>query len=186
MNTGAKRQSAGENNRKLSSAEHERAREANRIHCKETRDRRRERERRLYEEVETLKLCKSIVDDGPDLFSLHKPTVDAPFSFLCENFFTRLQLQPEYMLGTPLSSIVDERYHFSLRSAIFQVLHQSEEHQQHPSSTGAVVGSDGSGGGSSGSLIQVRIRHGPISYEASMSIVCGSDGLVIVTRLYNC
>lgn len=29
--------------------ENEQAREANRIHCKETRDRRRERERRLYE-----------------------------------------------------------------------------------------------------------------------------------------
>lgn len=31
------------------------------------------------QEVEMLKLCKSIVEDGPDLFSLHKPSVDAPF-----------------------------------------------------------------------------------------------------------
>lgn len=31
------------------------------------------------QEVEILKLCKSIVEDGPDLFSLHKPSVDAPF-----------------------------------------------------------------------------------------------------------
>lgn len=33
----------------------------------------------VEQEVEILKLCKSIVEDGPDLFSLHKPSVDAPF-----------------------------------------------------------------------------------------------------------
>lgn len=158
--------------------EHERAREANRIHCKETRDRRRERERRLYEEVEILKLCKSIVEDGPDLFSLHKPSLDAPFSFLCDNFIARLQLQPEDMFGKSLCSIVDERDHVSLQNAIYEVLRQSSAHG----------GNDGNGnhcGGSSGSLIPVRIKHGLVSLEASMSVVCGSDGLVVVTRVYN-
>eukprot|EP00903_Cladosiphon_okamuranus_P008106 g7813.t1 len=188
MRAGAKGRSADDDNRKMLSTEQERAREANRIHCKETRDRRRERERRLYEEVEVLKLCKTIVEDGPDLFSLHKPTMDAPFSFLCDNFFTRLQLRPEHMLGKPLSSIVDERDHLSLRNAIFQVLRVSEERQQQHAdlSMAAGVGNEGSGGGSNGALIQLRIRHGPISCETSMSIVRGSDGLVIVTRLYNC
>ncbi|CAM9155912.1 unnamed protein product, partial [Hapterophycus canaliculatus] len=54
-------------------------REANRIHCKKTRDRRREKERDLSQEVELLKLYESIVEEGPDLFSLHEPSVDAPF-----------------------------------------------------------------------------------------------------------
>lgn len=31
------------------------------------------------QEVEVLTLYKSIVEDGPDLFSLHNPTSDAPF-----------------------------------------------------------------------------------------------------------
>ena len=33
----------------------------------------------LPQEVEVLTLYKSIVEDGPDLFSLHNPTSDAPF-----------------------------------------------------------------------------------------------------------
>lgn len=51
---------------------------------------------------------------------------------------------------------------------------------------GAVIGNGGNGAGSSGSLIHLRISHGPISCEASMSIVSGSNGVVIVTRLYDC
>lgn len=31
------------------------------------------------QEVEVLTLYKAIVEDGPDLFSLHSPTSDAPF-----------------------------------------------------------------------------------------------------------
>lgn len=49
MITGGKRRSAADDGQKLSPVGNERAREANRIHCKETRDRRRERERRLHE-----------------------------------------------------------------------------------------------------------------------------------------
>eukprot|EP00904_Undaria_pinnatifida_P009495 jgi/Undpi1/5676/HiC_scaffold_2.g00950.m1 len=79
----SRRSSQQDNKRKITSIDRrnelERAREANRIHCKETRDRKRERERLLREEVEVLTLYKSIVEDGPDLFSLHNPTSDAPF-----------------------------------------------------------------------------------------------------------
>lgn len=31
--------------------------------------------------VELLKLCQSIVEHGPDLFSLHNATIDAPFRY---------------------------------------------------------------------------------------------------------
>lgn len=46
----------------------------------------------FHQEVEILKLCKSIVEDGPDLFSLHKPSVDAPFRYICMcNLFSSIQ-----------------------------------------------------------------------------------------------
>ncbi|CAM9837881.1 unnamed protein product, partial [Laminaria digitata] len=54
-------------------------REANRIHCKETRERKKKKEQLLREEVEILQLCKTIVEHGPDLFSLHRMEEHAPF-----------------------------------------------------------------------------------------------------------
>ncbi|CAM9309618.1 unnamed protein product [Ectocarpus sp. 6 AP-2014] len=125
--------------------------------------------------VELLKLCQSIVEHGPDLFSLHNATIDAPFSYLCENFTTRLQMPPEAMVGRSLLSIVDERDALSLRNAIFQVLNDAQHHHH------AGGGSDPPGG----AVVHVRIAHGQIFCEASMSIACGAHGLVVVTRLYS-
>ncbi|CAN0377525.1 unnamed protein product [Laminaria digitata] len=55
-------------------------REANRIHCRQTRERKKEKERMLKEEVEALTLYRAIVEDGPDLFSCHRVELDAPFT----------------------------------------------------------------------------------------------------------
>lgn len=46
----------------------------------------------VSQEVEVLKLCKSIVEDGPDLFSLHKPSVDAPFRYRSICILSRFSL----------------------------------------------------------------------------------------------
>lgn len=83
-------------------------------------------------------------------------------------------------------SIVDERDQAPFRSAIFQVLEQAS--RRPPSADDGGDDNGGGGdftGGSTGSLIHLRVTHGQISCEASMSIVCGSHGLIVVTRLYN-
>ena len=95
-------------------------------------------------------------------------------SFLCENFYQRLQLAPEDVVGCPLASIVDDRDAYALRNTLFQVLNQGHR---------CAAGRESAGGG--GSLIHLRIAHGGISCEASMTIVRGSQGLIVVTRLYN-
>lgn len=113
--------------------------------------------------------------------------VSASQSYLCLLCMIALALisnlaRRSSRLASPFTSrpisIVDERDHVSLQNAIYEVLRQSSAHG----------GNDGNGnhcGGSSGSLIPVRIKHGLVSLEASMSVVCGSDGLVVVTRVYN-
>lgn len=79
-------------------------------------------------------------------------------------------LSPCIFLSSTGSSIVDERDLASVMNAIFQVLEQ---------------GPGSGGGGSSGSLIHLRVTNGLVSCDASMSIVLGSQGLIVVTRLYN-
>ena len=96
-------------------------------------------------------------------------------SFLCENFYQRLQVTQEEILGRPLASIVDARDSYALRSAVYQVLDQ-----------GGRFSSDGRGDvGSSGLLVQLRVVCRGVSCEASMTIVRGSHGIIIVTRLYD-
>lgn len=89
-------------------------------------------------------------------------------SFLCEDFFERLGLAPEHILGRPLASIVDPRDVYALTNAVSQVLGQ------------------GGGGGPlpNGILVNLRVACGGRSYEASMTITIGSEGIIVVTRLY--
>jgi len=83
-------------------------------------------------------------------------------------------------LSSDRSSIVDERDLASVTNAIFRVLEQGPGS---PPADGAYGG--GGSSGSSGSLIHLRVTNGLASCDASMSIVLGSHGLIVVTRLYN-
>lgn len=87
-------------------------------------------------------------------------------------------LRVSLSLSSIRSSIVDQRDLASVMSAIFQVLEQGPGNP--PSADGGY-----GGGGSSGSLIHLRVTNGLVSWDASMSIVLGSHGLIVVTRLYN-
>lgn len=92
---------------------------------------------------------------------------------MSETFYERLQLAPEDILGQPLAGIVDPRDVYILRTAVSGVLNQLG---------GAAAG--GGGAGSSGTLVDLRVACGGISCEASMTITVGSEGLIVVTRLY--
>lgn len=89
-------------------------------------------------------------------------------SFLCENFYERLQLTPEEILGRPLATIVDPRDAYALTSTLYQVIE---------------AGGRG-GAASNGLLIQVRLVYRGIMCQASMTVVRGSHGIIVVTRLY--
>eukprot|EP00903_Cladosiphon_okamuranus_P016250 g14988.t1 len=250
-------------------------REANRVHCRQTRERKRNQERRLREEVVLLQLCQSIVESGPDLFSLHGLNPNAPFSFLCKGFSRQLQIEPEDILGQPLSSIVDLRDTGVLQSVVLHVLGgggggesaapavaaggnnsraggagssaspwpsadsthtdsffngiMNQQHQQHlqqpvvnnngaasggspaasrsPAASlhtaidscfhdtggalhlhqqqaGPVNSKGGGGPGGGGCLVNVRLARSGLRCYAGMSIAIGSQGLIVVTRLY--
>ncbi|CAM9564300.1 unnamed protein product [Ectocarpus sp. 13 AM-2016] len=155
-------------------------REANRLHCKETRQRKRKQEQLLREEVSILELCKSIVEHGPDLFSVHGFHTTAPFRFLCEDFCDRLQMEPAEFLGRPLASIVDPQDADVLENAVARVLDPTCD----STGTGTTSTWTDSPDRAKGCLIDVRVtRHG-LSCPAEMSISMGSHGLVVVTRLY--
>lgn len=82
-------------------------------------------------------------------------------------------MAPETILGRPLASIVDPRDVDALRTIIFQVLSQANTRR------GGVVG-----GEASGMMIDLRVVCGGLSCRASMTIRVGSEGLIVVTRLY--
>lgn len=100
------------------------------------------------------------------------PSPALPRSFLCDDFYQRLRLTPEDVLGRPLASIVDPRDVCSLRSAVSQALNQD-----HLGGSVAV--------GSGGTLVHLRIACGGLSCRASMTLTIGSQGLIVVTRLYD-
>lgn len=94
-------------------------------------------------------------------------------SFVSETFFERIGLVPKDVLGKPLVSIVDPRDEASLKTALTQVLNTRDPKRQ-----------EGDSGGSNGTLVNLRMSCGGVSYEASMTITIGTEGLVVVTRLY--
>lgn len=94
-------------------------------------------------------------------------------SFACDEFYERLRLEPEDVLGRPLTSIVDPRDAHALRTAVFHVI----------SLQNTVLGS-GSAQERGGTLVQVRVACGGLSCQANMSMSIGSQGLIVVTRLY--
>eukprot|EP00904_Undaria_pinnatifida_P003246 jgi/Undpi1/12922/HiC_scaffold_7.g02588.m1 len=147
--------------------------EANRVHCRETRERRREKDKLLREEVEVLKLYRDIVEEGPDLFSCHGVSWDAPFTFVCDGYYKRLQVEPEDVIDLPLAIIVDPRDITTLKAATKKILHKE-----------AVT--HGAGGATqNGILIHLRIAWGGLSFHASMSLSVGCHGVIVVTRLYD-
>lgn len=93
-------------------------------------------------------------------------------SFVSDTFFERIGLAPKDVLGQPLASIVDSRDAFSLETAVTKVLKPRG------------AGREGKVNGPNGTLVNLRMACGGVSYEASMTITNGSEGLVVVTRLY--
>lgn len=82
-------------------------------------------------------------------------------------------MAPENILGRPLASIVDPRDVDALRTIMFQVLSQASTRR------------GGMGGGEAGGMmVNLRVVCGGLSCRASMTIRVGSEGLVVVTRLY--
>lgn len=94
-------------------------------------------------------------------------------SFLGDTFYERLGLMPDDILGRPLASIVDPRDVYALRCTVCEVL-----------SRAGGVGGAGRSESPSGSLVNLRVVSGGRSYEAGMTITTGSEGFIIVTRLY--
>lgn len=92
-------------------------------------------------------------------------------SFLCENYYRRLQLEPEDVLGRPLASIVDPLDVNALRNAVFGVISKEG------------IGSTAEQG--RGTLIHLRVACGGFVCQASMTLVIGTQGLIVVTRLYD-
>lgn len=101
-------------------------------------------------------------------------------SFLSESFYRQLRVEPEDILGQPLATIVHPRDRHALRAAVRGVVNARHEGTSDTAST--VGGGDATGLG--GSLVYVRVTNHGQSCEASMTIVIGSLGLVVVTRLY--
>ena len=84
-------------------------------------------------------------------------------------------MAPEEVLGQPLASIVDPRDVYQLRGAVCQILDQA--------SGGG--GSSAGGAGTSGTMVHLRVVCGGLTFPASMTMVIGSQGMIVVTRLYD-
>ncbi|CAM9828163.1 unnamed protein product, partial [Ectocarpus sp. 6 AP-2014] len=98
----------------------------------------------VYDEQEedVLEVYRDIVENGPDLFSLHGTTLDAPFSFVSESLSLKFQLPSGYLLGKPLKTVVDPDDWGVLTTALLAVLGPK------PTSGGkSGNGRDGGGGG---------------------------------------
>ncbi|CAM9868421.1 unnamed protein product, partial [Ectocarpus sp. 13 AM-2016] len=95
----------------------------------------------VYDEQEE-DVYRDIVENGPDLFSLHGTTLDAPFSFVSESLNLKFQLPSGYLLGKPLKTVVDPDDWGVLTTALLAVLGSN------PTSGGkSGNGRDGGGGG---------------------------------------
>lgn len=90
------------------------------------------------------------------------------FSFISGTFYERLGLMPKDLIGLPLAKIVDSRDKYALETAVTKVLKQQDATSTEPN----------------GTLVNVRVVWTGLSYEAGMTITIGSEGLVVVTRLY--
>lgn len=97
------------------------------------------------------------------------PTPLQYLSFLCSNYYRRLQLSPADVLGRPLSSIVDPLDVNALQNAIYGEM--AQDSTLAASTTG-------------GTLIHLRVACGGWICQASMTLVVGTQGLIVVTRLY--
>lgn len=93
-------------------------------------------------------------------------------SYLCEDYYDRLGLAPQDVIGRPLASILDPRDIYTLSNAVSQVLAQRDAKSIEASA------------GPNGQLVNLRVVCRGVSYEASMTITVGSEGLIVVTRLY--
>eukprot|EP00903_Cladosiphon_okamuranus_P005557 g5533.t1 len=147
--------------------------ERNKNYCRESRLRKHQAELLLREEIEVLTLFETLVEQGPELFSCHGVEPEAPFSFVCESFYHRLQVAPDELLGKPLASIVDPRDGMILTTALSRVLANSKG-----------AGGDDPAEPADGTLVNLRILVRGSTYGASMTMGLGEQGLIVVTRLY--
>lgn len=104
---------------------------------------------------------------------MHPPPLFIMVSFLCANYYRRLQLSPESVLVRPLSTIVDPLDVNSLRSAIYGTMTQEDAVET------------GGPPAKGGTLAHLRVACGGLVCQASMTLVLGTQGLIVVTRLYD-
>lgn len=101
----------------------------------------------------------------------YKPTS----SYLCKNFYQKLGVPPEDILGQPLASVVDPLDRSALATTLQEVLGARDQVVTHGGRYAP---------GLSGSLVNLRVTSRGVTCPASMTLVIGSQGLVVVTRLY--
>lgn len=112
--------------------------------------------------------------DGP------RPTDTAISTrFLSDSFQERFKLAQHEILDLPLAVIVEPSDSSLLKTAVGKVL------EDHEAITTAKDG-DGRGGGvQGGSLVYLRVGWGGVLFSASMTITIGTQGMTVVTRLYD-
>lgn len=83
-------------------------------------------------------------------------------------------MRQEEVLDLPLAIIVDPRDSGLLRTAVGRVL---EDRERRTSGEGS--------GLQGGSLVNLRVGWGGLLFNASMTITVGTQGIIVVTRVYN-
>lgn len=82
-------------------------------------------------------------------------------------------VMPSVSIVIIIISIVDPRDSSVLAAALCEVLRNSQDY------------ASGNAGPQSGTLVNLRVSVGEVSCRASMTMVLGSAGLIVVTRLYD-
>ena len=99
--------------------------------------------------------------------------------FLSDSFQERLKLAQHEILDLPLAVIVEPSDSLLLRTAVGKVL------EDHEAIATAKDGSGRGGGVQGGSLVYLRVGWGGVLFSASMTITIGTQGMTVVTRLYD-
>ena len=99
--------------------------------------------------------------------------------FLSDSFQERLQLAQHEVLDLPLAIIVDPRDSFLLKTAVDKVL------EDHETKAKARAEGGGAGGIQGGSLVYLRVGWGRLLFSATMTITIGTQGMIVVTRIYD-
>lgn len=99
--------------------------------------------------------------------------------FISDSFQERLKLAQHEILDLPLAVIVDPGDSLLLKTAVGKVLEDHEAIAKAQEDGGRIGGVQG------GSLVYLRVGWGGVLFSASMTITIGTQGMTVVTRLYD-